>query len=291
MKRRSSGTPPVGLLHIFLKIKLYDRSESHHPSISIGLIFTKYEIEDDGPSIHLLISESALLEEPWSRLGIGILLQRGKVKSISGERVIWCVKQLTASRPKTYDLLCPVRWLHEILARGSSQVIAISSPGLNSLKRAILPNSSTSSMTRSSLATVSTSNEAKAVNGRASENSRLVIAILLSCGLIGFITLPSLGWNCEALLDFHSVMADVSDLTVCTDTNDPPVSAPRKSRGWVFSAVFRSCRASWSRSERISGDQFWRFLMLLASSIRTLDTSPASRMHGCLNSRRTDSGV
>ncbi|RDX77160.1 hypothetical protein CR513_42762, partial [Mucuna pruriens] len=49
-----------------------------------------------------------------------------------------------------------------------------------SLKHANLPSTSTSSITKSSLATVSTSKDAKAAKGKASENSRLVIVILLS---------------------------------------------------------------------------------------------------------------
>lgn len=72
---------------------------------------------------------------------------------------------------------------------------------------------------------------------------------------------------------------------------EPPLSEPRKSRGWDLMAVFRSCKASWRWSDRISGEQWRRFLMLLASSISTFETSPAKRLQGSLNRARTDLGV
>jgi hypothetical protein len=65
----------------------------------------------------------------------------------------------------------------------------------------------------------------------------------------------------------------------------------KKSLGWDFMAVLRSCSASWRWSESISGEQWRRLLMLLASSISTFDTSAASLMHGSLNRTRTDCGV
>ncbi|XXG75730.1 hypothetical protein AAC387_Pa08g0241 [Persea americana] len=57
----------------------------------------------------------------------------------------------------------------------------------NSLKHAIYPNSTTCSITSSSLTTISTSNEAKAANGSTSENLRLVMAIFLNVVLNSFL--------------------------------------------------------------------------------------------------------
>ncbi|KAL0345355.1 UNVERIFIED_CONTAM: hypothetical protein Sradi_4366800 [Sesamum radiatum] len=69
------------------------------------------------------------------------------------------------------------------------------------------------------------------------------------------------------------------------------VLRPRKRRGWDLRAASRSCRASWRWSERITGEHWRCSLMLLASSISALDTSPATRMHGSLKRTRTDVGV
>ncbi|BAU00355.1 hypothetical protein VIGAN_10194100 [Vigna angularis var. angularis] len=84
---------------------------------------------------------------------------------------------------------------------------------MNSLKHASLPSSSTSSITRSSFATVSTSKDANAAKGRASENSRLVIAILLSWGLRDFRS-DSFVCSVVTLLFFHSSNAEESVLTL-----------------------------------------------------------------------------
>lgn len=69
------------------------------------------------------------------------------------------------------------------------------------------------------------------------------------------------------------------------------VLGPRKRRGWDFRAASRSCRASCRWSERITGEHWRRFLMLLASSISALCTSLATRVHGSLKRARTDLGV
>ena len=182
---------------------------------------------------------------------------------------------------------------------------------LYSLKHAILPNSSISSITWSSFATNSTSKEANAAKGSASENSRLVIAILLSCGLKNFRSPASFGRFSAALFVFHSSNAELSVFTLDKET---PLDwsfrcfsacaaamasmlvawlllEPRKSLGWEFMASLRSCKASWRWSESISGEQWQCFLVLSASSISTFDTSPASLMQGSLNRVLTDRGV
>lgn len=168
----------------------------------------------------------------------------------------------------------------------SSHFTIISSSGLNSLKWAIVPSSSTSSMTWSSLATVSTSNEANAANGRASANSKLVMAILLNVGL-------SILLSAAASLFFNSSEAELSVLTLgkAVFWGRRLVVGWRKRRGWAFKAISRSCRAWWRWSERIEGEQWCRFLMLLASSFRTIETSTARRMQGSLNRARTAFGV
>jgi hypothetical protein len=70
-----------------------------------------------------------------------------------------------------------------------------------------------------------------------------------------------------------------------------PCFVPRNSRGCDLIAEFRSCSASWRWSESTSGAQRWWFLMLSASSSRTLVTSRATLVHGFRNSDLTDVGV
>ena len=111
--------------------------------------------------------------------------------------------QINYSHPWEGRWFCNPFWI----GLPPSHCIIISSSGLNSLKWAIVPSFSTSSMTWSSLATVSTSNEANAANGRASANSKLVMAILLSVGL-------SILLSPVASLFFNSSKAELSVLTL-----------------------------------------------------------------------------
>lgn len=211
------------------------------------------------------------------------------------------------------------RWLSNPLPTGLSSSLhltTISSPGLNSLKWAILPSSSTSSMTWSNLATVSTSNDANAANGSASANSKLVMAILLNVGL-NILLSPTMSFSLGvkdsvalaifwSRLLFHSSRAQESVLKLDMATFVGSFVKGnklggvgfwlsrvglRKSRGWDFKAVSRSCNASWRWFERIDGEQWRLFFMLFESSIRTFETSAASRMQGSLNNARTAFGV
>lgn len=148
----------------------------------------------------------------------------------------------------------------------------LSSPSQNSLKFAIRPSSSTSSITRSSLATVSTSSDAKAANGSASAKSRLVIVTLLSVGRSDFLSDASLACSAAAaVLDFQRSNADESVFTVEIEAEELNClaaasaimllvaleSGPKKSFGWDLRAASRSWSASWRWSERISGEH-WR---------------------------------
>jgi len=198
------------------------------------------------------------------------------------------------------------KWFSKTSTLGFSQVIENSSPGVYSLKHANLPSSSTSSIIKSSFATVSTSKEAKAAKGNASENSRLVIAILLIWLLNTLRTgncSSSFVCSADTLFVFQSNKAEESVLTLESELFPWEAAMvanmllawmslePKKSRGWDFMAVLRSFNASCRWSERISGEQWRRLLMLLASSISAFDTSAASLMQGSLNRTRTDCGV
>jgi len=198
------------------------------------------------------------------------------------------------------------KWLSNTSTLGLSQLTENSSPCLYSLKHANRPSSSTSSIIKSNFATVSTSNEAKAAKGNASENSRLVITILLIWllnALRSCSCLASFVCSADTLLLFQSNKAEESVLTLESEFfpwEEAMVASmllawmslePKKSRGCDFMAVLRSCNASQRLLERISGEQ-WRLLfMLLASSISTFDTSAASLMQGSLKRTRTDLGV
>lgn len=151
-----------------------------------------------------------------------------------------------------------------------------------SLKFAILPNSSTSSITSSSLNAISTSNEANAANGSASENSRLVIAILLSVRrrLLMFGSFE----RSSGFLLRHPSKSKASVLGTMAGLEQ------RKRRGWDLMAMSRSCKAPW-RSSAIWGEQWQCFLMESASSVRTFATSSATCWHGCLKKALTDCGV
>lgn len=179
--------------------------------------------------------------------------------------------------------------------------ILISFFSVNSLKCASFASFSTWSMIKSNLTAISTSKEAKAAKGRASENSKLSIAILLR---VGFNVLLS-EWC--SLFDRKSSNAETSVFTegkavVLYDECWLVWAAsmvdlawaflvPRKRRGWDLMDEFKACKASWRLSERMSGGQCCRFLMLIASSRRILDTSPATLQHGSRNNDRTDCGV
>ena len=163
-------------------------------------------------------------------------------------------------------------WSSNISTRGVSQVTIILSSSLYSLKRANLPNSSTYSIPRSNFATVSTSKDANAAKGKASENSRLVIAIILSWCLNTFLSATSFGCCCCSMhCALHS--CKVGESILALDSEPFPwfvspaawaaamanmseswlsLEVPTKSRGWDFMAVLRSCRASWRPFERIS---------------------------------------
>lgn len=161
-------------------------------------------------------------------------------------------------------------------------LILISHSSWYSLKFAILPNSSTSSITSSSLSAISTNNEVNAANGSASENSRLVIAMLLSVRWRLFLFESLERSTC--LLLRHASKSKVSVLGTVAGLEQ------RKRGGWDLMAMSSSCKAPWS-SSAIWGEQWQCFLMESASSVSTFATSSATCWHGCLKRALTDRGV
>lgn len=168
-----------------------------------------------------------------------------------------------------------------------------SSSSLNSLKHANFPKSSTASRTWSSFATISTSIQVKAAKGSASENSKLVVtAILISRGLKTFLC-PSLVSSPDCSLDLHSNAEEESLFVLDTEILESSscfcsFMEPRKIWGWDFKLLLRLCKASLRLWDSASGENWCLFLMLLASSLSTLDTSSASLMQESLYRARVD---
>lgn len=173
---------------------------------------------------------------------------------------------------------------------------------MNSLNCTTLASSSTSSMTLSSLATISTGKEAKQAKGSASENSRLIIGMLLIYGLKVFWSTSgalssdaeveeTVFWPDDEGLVSFSCFCDSWAAAAAGMSLAFSLLEPRNSLGWDFNAISRSSRALWRWSESASSEHWRRLLTLFASSVNTFETSVARRMHGSLKRDRTDFGV
>ena len=250
-------------------------------------------------------TESFLLKQPVLGVQDSWLLKKKNMPLFSECRHGWYISDrihYSAAAETGFNAAALLFLVFSLLLRS---MIRWSCPG-NSLKFAARSRFFTSSITISSRTTISTSNDAKAANGSAWENSRLVMAILLSVGRNMPLSLCSCGCSVPVFFLSDSAVASVlnewrvvleavwfpelSSMSICLLAAHARLE-PRKSRGCDMIAEFRSCSASWRWSESTSGAQRrWR-LMLTASSCRTLTTSWATLVHGSRNSNLTDGGV